>query len=274
MREAMQQCNAATSSTKIPMLDAACISLAGAGRTEEQQRVREWAEKRQLAQHVIVVDDVEPLRFAARYEHRRGASPSSQTDSTDWNRSITLVAGTGAIAIGRDDLGNSARSGGWGYLLGDEGSGYSIGLAGLRSICETHDQGFELSVFQKALMYSLKLEAPAQLIGWIYQAAIPRPSIAELAATVLAFADQDPVAKKLTNDAVLAMANNVSSVAKRLGFADSEFALALSGGVFSHHPSLIESLLLELSKQRRSPNLSHLVSNPIYGAMVMATQNR
>ena len=272
MRAAIQQGNDSTSSNKMPSIAVACLSLAGVGRSAEKQRVREWAEQRPWAHQIIVVDDVEPLRFAARYEHQNRSTSMTHDDSEVWDRSITLVVGTGTIATGCDEHGNSARSDGWGYLLGDQGSGYSIGLSGLRSICQAHDQGVELSAFHRALLAHLKLEDPTQMISWIYQDVLPRPSIAELARIVLGFADKDPIADALMNDAVEAMARNISNVASCLGFAHSDYALALSGGIVRHHPRLVDRLLLELSKRNLTPCLSHVVSEPIHGAIVMASK--
>src|SRR5207247_10758037 len=52
---------------------------------------------------------------------------------------VVTVAGTGSIAFGMNARGERRRAGGWGYLLGDEGSGYAIRLAGLRAVCRAHD---------------------------------------------------------------------------------------------------------------------------------------
>jgi len=110
------------------------------------------------------------------------------------------------------------------------------------------------------------------MIAWIYQSDLPRPSIAELARIVLSFADKDPIADALVKDAVKAMTKNISNVTNRLGFSDSNYVLALSGGILQNHPWLVERLMRELSKQQISPRLTHVVRDPIYGAIVMASQ--
>src|SRR5438876_4508100 len=52
---------------------------------------------------------------------------------------IALIAGTGSIALGRDLQGSSVRAGGWGYLIGDEGSGYDLGLRCLQAVAQAAD---------------------------------------------------------------------------------------------------------------------------------------
>ena len=50
---------------------------------------------------------------------------------------VVIIAGTGSIAYGHNGQGQAARAGGWGYVLGDEGSGYWIGRHALRRWCGT-----------------------------------------------------------------------------------------------------------------------------------------
>jgi N-acetylglucosamine kinase-like BadF-type ATPase len=84
---------AAIDSTSIGL---ACLSLAGAGRVEEQNQVRAWADARRLAKKTLVIDDVEPLRMAALYE--QVSAPSAEP--SDWERSVTLVVPSPVVAMG------------------------------------------------------------------------------------------------------------------------------------------------------------------------------
>src|SRR5579883_899723 len=102
---------------------AACLGLAGAGRPVDQEIVREWATRANLAAEVQVIEDAALLLAAG--------TPAG------WG--VAVVAGTGSMAYARDAAGRTARSGGWGPLLGDEGSGYAIALAGLRAAAGSAD---------------------------------------------------------------------------------------------------------------------------------------
>jgi N-acetylglucosamine kinase len=247
--------------TKKPF-DAACLSLAGVGRSAEQLEVRRWADRLQLASRTIVVDDIEPLHLAAKYEQI----------SHDWQQCITLVVGTGSIACGRKGNESSMRLGGWGYLLGDEGSGYAIGLAALQSICRQFDDGATLSSFHTSLLHAAGLADPKELIGYLYQNPIPREQVAKLSRIVIENCSTDAEANSIINHAIAAMAQLIQRSAKRLGFASRDYALALSGGILSGNPSLVESLLVELRSLGCEPCLHHIIAEPIYGPLLMAKE--
>ena len=246
----------------------ACLSLAGAGRIEEQKRVRAWAEDRSLAQQTIVVDDVEPLRLAAMYEQ----DLSTTAETSTWEQSVTLVVGTGSIACGRNGKHRSARVGGWGYLLGDEGSGFAIGMAGLRAICHSHDRSETASPFQSGMLKQLGMSTPTELVGFIYKTPLPRAQIAELSGIVLEHADQDPVAGKIIADSIDAMVDLVTDTVRRLELAHLSYSLALSGGILSNHSNIVDKLLLELVQRQMAPSANHLVREPIHGPLLMAAQ--
>ncbi|MEX2027532.1 MAG: BadF/BadG/BcrA/BcrD ATPase family protein, partial [Pirellulaceae bacterium] len=107
-------------------VSAACFGLAGCGREEEQERIRSWAGERRIAAVVQVTGDAEPILAAA--------SPD--------NWGIALICGTGSLAWGRNQRGQTARCGGWGYLIGDDGSAYAIALAGHYSLVAVTIHGY------------------------------------------------------------------------------------------------------------------------------------
>jgi len=257
---------AAIDSTSIGI---ACLSLAGAGRIEEQNQVRAWANARRLAKQTMVVDDVEPLRLAALYEQQL----SSSAAPSNWEKSVTLVVGTGSIACGRNGENQSARVGGWGYLLGDEGSGFAIGLAGLRAVCRSHDRGEALTAFHSALLKVLGLGKPTEMIGFMYQSPLPRAQVAALSEIVLNHAEQDPVAGDIVGDSIGAMVQLVTTTTQRLGLDHLTYSLALSGGILSSHSAIVARLLDELQRGQQAPYAVHLVREPVYGPLLMAAQS-
>ena len=249
-------------------IDVACLSLAGAGRPEEQSRIKQWGQSQNIADRTIVIDDVAPLRFAAMHEHRLAGS----VDDVSWDESITLVVGTGSVACGTNRGDKASRCGGWGYLLGDEGSGFSIGLAGLRSVCQAQDRGQELSLFQRKLLAQLGLSKPSDLVGFVYQSTLPRVTIAQLSKVVLFHADKDPEAGRIANFAIDAMVQLTETTAQRLELSHRSYALALSGGILCNHPSIVSQLLSELQKRDIAPQTFQLVREPIYGPLLIAAQ--
>lgn len=247
----------------------ACISLAGAGRIEEQDVVRTWADNRQIAKQTIVIDDVEPLRLAAMYEQNL----SQSAVASSWEQSVTLIVGTGSIACGRSRRESSARVGGWGYLLGDEGSGFAIGLEGLRSVCQAYDRGEATTIFHQSLLAKLELCSPRELIPYLYQTQMPRAEVARLCEIVLYHAGNDPDAGRIVDNAIVAMTHLIGTIVRRLKLAHLSYSLALSGGILINNPSITSRLLLELQQERVAPLTSHLVREPIHGPLLIAAQS-
>ncbi len=98
--------------------DAACLGLAGVDRADDLALVREWTEKAKLARHVEITNDAALLLAAG----------------TPQGWGLAIVAGTGSIAFGQTPDGRIDRAGGWGHILGDEGSAYGIVTGGAASL--------------------------------------------------------------------------------------------------------------------------------------------
>ncbi len=132
-------------------------------------------------------------------------------------RGLLLLAGTGSLAYGVSAAGEAALAGAWGYLLGDEGSGYWLGAQGLRAVVRMDDGRGQPTALAPALLNALGLETAQALIPWLYAA--PRVSeVARLAPLVLACAaDGDAVARRLIEEAARELALAARAVRHRLG---------------------------------------------------------
>lgn len=78
---------------------------------------------------------------------------------------VAVIAGTGSAAWGRNADGGEARAGGWGYLLGDEGSGYWLGREAVRHSLRRMNQGLLIDQLTAALLASCGLDHPNRLIA-------------------------------------------------------------------------------------------------------------
>lgn len=234
-----------------------CMCLAGAGRPAEQAQVRLWAGERQIADESIIVGDAEVMLAATPSATRLG--PYS---------GVALIAGTGSMAWGRGVDGRTARCGGWGYLLGDEGSGYALGSAGLRLACRTAD-GRE-SEFQllQALLAATGCTDPRQLIDWTYASAAPRERIARLAGVVLDQVPGSAAVRLIVDSAARELSQMVRSVVRAL---DLEcYTLAIAGGVLCHRPAYVQQVQQFLLEDRCAPSSTCLVEHPVLGALRIA----
>jgi N-acetylglucosamine kinase-like BadF-type ATPase len=235
-------------------LAAACLGLAGVGRAEERDRMAAWARETLAADHVAVMTDAEIL-FAA------GTLPA-------WG--IVLIAGTGSLALGRTQDGATDRCGGWGPLLGDEGSGYSIALAGLRAAARMADGRGPATALLATLQQRLGAAAPADLVARVHDPASSRDRIAALATDVVAAAAGDGVAEQIVAGAADELAHLVTTLAHRLGLAAGTYPLRLAGGLLCQAPTMRDRLLAGLGSAGASPGHVFVVEDPAAAAARMA----
>jgi N-acetylglucosamine kinase-like BadF-type ATPase len=196
------------------------VSTAGGDRPEDQSRWKKWILDYGLNMAQIVVENDAVGALAAGTCSKNGT---------------VVIAGTGSIAYFiRDDLAKPIRVGGWGYLFGDEGSGYDIGSKALRKILRFHD-GRETpnEGFTEYILASLGLTNPEQLITFIYENSYPRQVISSIAKHVLEVAEQgNPTAQGLIEDAAEALTQLVFSI-YRSDAKSMEYPLVVSGGLFA-----------------------------------------
>lgn len=103
---------------------------------------------------------------------------------------VAVIAGTGSAAWGKNDFGDEARFGGWGYLLGDEGSGYWLGREAVRYSLTRMNQGFSMDSLTAALLENCGLGHPDRLIGLFHSRDTGRRFWAQQAQVVVEAAAQ------------------------------------------------------------------------------------
>ncbi len=235
----------------VAAVEGLCLSVAGAGRIQEQQQLQAWAETQNFARRVIVTTDAEPILAAA--------SPAGV--------GIALISGTGSLAWGRNSAGQVQRVGGWGYLFGDEGSGYAIAIAALRAVALAADGRAPPTTLHDAFLTRLTVATPSELIDRIYGTALSRDQIAACAELVFEAAKHDPVARQILQAAADDLATMVTTLARRLNFAAGKFPLAIAGGVLIHQPSFRADLTARIGLP---PNSVVPVPCPAVGAVMIA----
>jgi N-acetylmuramic acid 6-phosphate etherase len=229
---------------------AICLGLAGAGRPADRRQFEAWAARLGIAQRCAVVSDAE-LALAA-------GTPDG------WG--VVLICGTGSIAWGRTSDGRSARAGGWGYLLGDEGSGYDLALRALRLATQTADGRAAAPALLQAALDHWALEAPEQLIGHIYRPETTRAEIAALAQRIVALADSgDPAAASLLDNAAHDLAQLVMTVARKLDLIAPPVAMA--GGLLGASQRLRRGIATFAGVEAET---LIYVEEPVRGALVIA----
>jgi N-acetylglucosamine kinase-like BadF-type ATPase len=229
--------------------------LAGAGSREARVTVEHELAGAGLARDVIVGTDVE-----AAFQDAFGDGPG-----------VLLIAGTGSIAWARDAEGQTERVGGWGERLGDEGSGFSIGLEALRSVARAEDGRGEATRLQAVVLEELGLSEPGELVAWTATAS--KAQVAGLVPVVAAAAGRgDAVAAHIMDRAVAELTEHLTAVVGRGGSGGSAPDLVLWGGLLQPGGSLRVAM-----ERAVTPLPLRLVTrdvDPALGAATLARKTR
>lgn len=186
---------------------------------------------------------------------------------------VVVIAGTGSIAYGINARGEERRAGGWGYLLGDEGSAYHIGLSALRAVVRAYDGRTQATSLGEALCARLELERLEKLIELLYRTNYGVEEIAALAPVVTEAAHTgDQVARDILAQAGRELGLAATAVIHALGMEKDEFDVVLVGGVFQAGELLVEPLRQVIA--RLAPHASFIPPrhDPATGAALMARQ--
>lgn len=174
---------------------------------------------------------------------------------------IALIAGTGSIALGHDARGTVARAGGWGHIIGDEGSGYELGCRCLQAVARATDGRGQATLLVDMLLKHWRLDDASEMIGKVYNDA-DKATIAALSALVFAAArDDDEVACGMVEDAARELALVTVAVKNKLDFAEGQIALALGGGLLLHENDFRAKVISAINARMSVGNVA-LVEEP------------
>jgi N-acetylglucosamine kinase-like BadF-type ATPase len=227
-------------------VEAVCAGAAGADGTESVTTMVRLIADRVPGAQVSVVHDARLVLAAAGLD-----------------AGVALIAGTGSVAWGRRADGAHTRAGGWGHLLGDEGSGYRVAIDAVRHALDRMDAGAPVDALTAALLDRCGLTAREQLIDFVY-ARQDRRYWAERAAVVTALAARgDPAAAAI----VAAAADALAAIAQRvLDRLDRPGPVVLGGGFALHQPLLQDAVRERLA----GTEVRVLAAAPVTGAVRLA----
>ncbi len=259
-REALQaaiQQVCATARISPHQISAICIGAAGAARPEIEAKLRgilaELIPNSTPANIEVVGDAVIALEAAF------GAGPG-----------VIAIAGTGSIVYGRDAHGRSARAGGWGFAISDEGSGDWIGRRAISAIVTARDQGVE-SALTAMVLQAWKLATIEELVQQANST--PPPDFPRLFPVVLRAADKaDAIARHLLADAGTRLANLAAIVVRRLAphAPAAMLPVAMTGSVFRQSPDVRQIFCHTLQKNLPGIDVRQNLADPVEGALARA----
>jgi N-acetylglucosamine kinase-like BadF-type ATPase len=182
---------------------------------------------------------------------------------------VAVIGGTGSAAWGRNESGEEARAGGWGYLLGDEGSGYWLGREAVRHSLRRMNQGLEPDELTTALLASCGTDDPNKLIALFHSPETGRRYWAEKARLVVAAAAAGhPASQELVDQAGRDLAGLAEQTVRQLGL---DGPVILGGGLGMHVPRLQASFRSALAAAGIT-DVRILEQDPVFGVLQLVAE--
>jgi glucosamine kinase len=230
-----------------------CVGMAGVDRPHEAALIRSLILGIVSVSHMAIVNDA-----LVALEAGAPGAPG-----------IVIISGTGSIAYGRDDRGRAARSGGWGHVLADEGSGYWLGRQALRAAMRESDGRGPTTALTGRLLEHYQVARAQDLVRKVYVGDLKPSAIATLATIVQSAAeDRDPVANEIIDTGATELAAAAVAVARRLQLSTPTVVLA--GGIFRAVPRMRTGVTSRLLAQLPGARAQPLEVEPAIGAVRLA----
>ncbi len=244
-----------------PNLTGIAIGIAGARTEADRARIRAAAAKVWPKVPCYATNDLETALVAA--ENNGESQPAAR---------ILVLSGTGSCCFGRTSAKKTLRYGGWGHLLGDKGSGYEIGLRGLKASVHYLDRDGKWSLLGQHLLHALLLNDPNDFIDWAKNA--DKSEIAALAVHVFAAAAKgDKIAKDILEAAAASLAQDGADCASRLVKRGAPVEFILSGSVLLKQPGFAKQVGKKLVKLWPNATVIPLERESIWGAIELAREH-
>jgi N-acetylglucosamine kinase-like BadF-type ATPase len=181
---------------------------------------------------------------------------------------VVVIAGTGSNLIGKLPDGTVSSVGGWGRVLGDEGSGYAIGIEAVRAVTRDIDRRGEAQVLRAALATRFGMETRDAIVAKIYQ---DKFDLASLAPAVLEAAEKgDRPSMEILRNAASLLTDQLAAIIDRMGSAQSVTGVVFIGGLIDH--DTLYSRIVTEAIHSRIPRAEIRPARypPVQGAVLMA----
>jgi N-acetylglucosamine kinase-like BadF-type ATPase len=232
-----------------------CAGLAGAGRRNVVRRMTVFLAQEFARATALVTTDYEIALEAAV-----GAGPG-----------IVLIAGTGSAAYGRNAAGETARSGGYGPWVGDEGSAFEIGRRAVAAVARARDLDAPVTSLTEKIAVATECPDWDDLLQRIMKN--PDDIFPRLFRVVAdAAISDDSAAKEILFTSAIGLGNLAMIVVRRLKMKDEEFPLVKCGGVFGQSKMLDDLLDSVLASGALRAKISRLDISPAVGAARIAAR--
>jgi N-acetylglucosamine kinase-like BadF-type ATPase len=238
-------------------LSCVCLGTAGAGRERERGILIKVFNEIGINCDFIITHDAVTALYGALGK----------------GEGIILISGTGSICYGRKADGTFQRTGGWGHVIGDEGSGYDIGRRILTQVMWSYDGRASETSLTAAVLNKISLDSPEDLVPFVYNANTGKSEIAAFARLLdPACLAGDKVALQIARDAAHELFLCIKAVMERLKFQD-DIGLVLQGSVLEKGQFVKQELVQLLNHAYPSIQVKESMYDAAWGAVLMALES-
>lgn len=185
---------------------------------------------------------------------------------------INIIAGTGAIGYGINELGEEARTSGWGHACGDEGSAYWIAKKGIEIFTKQSDGRYPKTVLYEIMKKELNIKEDFELIDLIYnQYSLDRGKIAQLSTIVYKGAEaNDSYCLEIFEEAAIEIGLMIRSIIGKIDFLEKPIKVSYVGGVFKASKYIFKDLKNYLKVNDINVEIIEPKYTPVYGSALYA----
>ncbi len=236
---------------KEAQLDAAVVAVAGTNTQAIAEQMRSARNERW-----IVVNDV----------------VGAWATATGGNPGVAAIAGTGSNVFGVGEDGETWRAGGWGHLLGDEGSGYWLGIQSIKAALRDREASGPETALSEALPAFFGVQSVEALANQVYAKPLTKGEIAAFATEAARIAgDGDRVARELYELGAQELGAQLTTVIRMTGL-DGEFPVGLIGSVFKAGALYIEPLTRRIHERSPAARVAAVEMAPVGGSLLLAAR--
>lgn len=220
-------------------------------------------------------EQVESLKsiFARKYPHAKvevaNDGLAALTAGTRGASGVVVIAGTGSIAVGESWDGKTARAGGYGSLIGDEGGGFDIGRRGLMAAIQYAEGRGDKTVLWEVVAEVFAIHQAGEIIPKVYDSNHPVGTVASFARHVLEASASDDVAMGIVRYSTRQHVRMIASVRSQLKENVSNHVV-LAGGLFTNTSVLRDSLVARLKIEFPLLSCAPVTNRPSAGAVLRA----
>ncbi len=186
---------------------------------------------------------------------------------------VTIVAGTGSISYGVNKEGEETRVGGWGWLIGDEGSGFYLARRGLQEATRAYDGRSEETILEKLAINHFDLSEFEDLFQKVYEEFNQPADISSFAEKVIEGASKgDETSIEIVEDACEELFLYAKTIKQKLGLKDP-LNLGLMGGLFSSD-LVVNKIKNRIKRDYPNAKIMKPVDNPVVGAVALALEKK